>query len=78
LLTLAGITGIRLEAVEDSSLPTGGPGFAANGNFVLTEIELDAAPIPEPSTYALLAGGLLLIAGIAHRPSSRAAAAQAS
>jgi hypothetical protein len=35
------ITGIRLEVLEDATLPTSGPGHAANGNFVLTEIELD-------------------------------------
>lgn len=36
------ITGVRLEALEDATLPASGPGFAANGNFVLTEVELDA------------------------------------
>jgi hypothetical protein len=75
---LPGITGIRLEALEDLSLPTNGPGWAANGNFVLTEIELDAAPIPEPSTNALLLVGLILIAGIARLPMSRPAAVRAS
>lgn len=35
------ITGIRLEVLEDATLPTNGPGFAANGNFVLTEVHLD-------------------------------------
>ncbi len=40
---LSGIPGIRLEALTDPSLPHGGgPGFAANGNFVLTELQLDA------------------------------------
>jgi hypothetical protein len=34
--TLSGITGIRLEAMNDPSLPGGGPGFFGNGNFVLT------------------------------------------
>ena len=43
---VSGITGIRLEALEDPSLPGGnGPGlFARNGNFLLTELELDAIP----------------------------------
>ncbi len=31
------ITGFRLEVLDDSSLPTNGPGRAFNGNFVLTE-----------------------------------------
>lgn len=58
---LSGITGIRLEALKDPSLPRGGPGFYANGNFVLSEITLGAAPIPEPATYALMLAGLALI-----------------
>jgi hypothetical protein len=33
---LKGITGIRLEALPDPSLPASGPGGAPNGNFVLT------------------------------------------
>lgn len=34
------ITGIRMEVLEDPSLPTNGPGFASNGNLVLSEITL--------------------------------------
>jgi hypothetical protein len=64
-LEVSGVTGIRLEALEDMTLPADGPGYFGNGNFVLTEIELDVAPIPEPSTYALFLAGLVLIAGIA-------------
>ena len=37
-----GITGIRLEALSDASLPFSGPGRQANGNFTLTEITLGA------------------------------------
>ncbi|HSZ55828.1 MAG TPA: PSD1 and planctomycete cytochrome C domain-containing protein [Tepidisphaeraceae bacterium] len=33
---LHGITGIRLEALPDPSFPSGGPGAAPNGNFILT------------------------------------------
>ena len=36
------ITGIRLEAIADPKLPSGGPGRAPNGNFVLTELKLTA------------------------------------
>lgn len=49
------VTGIRLEALEDPSLPTNGPGlFPSNnwnsaGNFILTEIKLDVSTV-EPST----------------------------
>jgi hypothetical protein len=41
---LAGITAIRLEAFSDASLPAGGPGRAQNGNFVLSELKVTAAP----------------------------------
>ena len=34
------ITGFRLEAMADDSLPTRGPGNAPNGNFVLTELKV--------------------------------------
>jgi WD40 repeat protein/tetratricopeptide (TPR) repeat protein len=41
---LAGITGLRLEVLADSRLPGGGPGWGWNGNFVLSEMTLQAAP----------------------------------
>ena len=47
---LVGVTGFRLEALTDSSLPVAGPGRAPNGNFLLTEVEVMAASIqPEIS-----------------------------
>jgi hypothetical protein len=46
---LTGITGIRLEALSDSSLPAGGPGRAPNGNFVVSELKLLVAPKSDPS-----------------------------
>jgi hypothetical protein len=36
------ITGLRLEAIRDDSLPAGGPGRAANGNFVLQSFTAEA------------------------------------
>ncbi|MBA4187796.1 MAG: hypothetical protein C0467_07230 [Planctomycetaceae bacterium] len=52
---LTGITAIRLEAIADPKLPKGGPGRAQNGNFVLTEFKLAAAPkdggAPKPITF---------------------------
>jgi WD40 repeat protein/mono/diheme cytochrome c family protein len=42
------ITGIRLEALADPRLPKNGPGRAKDGNFVLTEFELQAAPKSDP------------------------------
>jgi len=57
------ITGIRLEVLEDPSLPFNGPGRqAVNGNFVLSEFQVDAVNlVPEPATalvpvFALLIG----------------------
>jgi hypothetical protein len=45
--SLTNITGIRLEALKDPSLPQGGPGRAAgNGNFVLTEFQASIVPSP--------------------------------
>jgi hypothetical protein len=41
---LAAITGLKLEAIADPSLPGGGPGRAPNGNFVLSELKLTFAP----------------------------------
>ena len=41
--SLRGITAIRLEMLADPKLPSGGPGRAPNGNFVLTEFEMFAA-----------------------------------
>jgi hypothetical protein len=36
------VTGFRLEMLENSSLPTNGPGRASNGNWVLTEFQVSA------------------------------------
>jgi hypothetical protein len=41
LCPFGGVTGIRLEVLEDDSLPDSGPGRFENGNFVLTEIQID-------------------------------------
>ncbi len=45
---LKDITGIRLEALADDGLPGRGPGLAANGNFVITEFDVKAAPKATP------------------------------
>jgi WD40 repeat protein len=46
---LTDITGLRLEALPDDRLPSRGPGRAADGNFVLTEFEVQAAPKADPA-----------------------------
>jgi tetratricopeptide (TPR) repeat protein len=45
---LKGIKGLRLEALADSRLPHGGPGWSADGNFVLNELSLQAVPTKSP------------------------------
>jgi hypothetical protein len=42
--TITGITGLRLEALPDASLPKGGPGRDAYGHFRVTGIQVHAAP----------------------------------
>jgi hypothetical protein len=38
---LTGITGVRLEALKDPSLPFDGPGMqTVNGNFVVSEFQM--------------------------------------
>jgi hypothetical protein len=44
---LTNITAFRLEVLPDPSLPAGGPGRAVNGNFVLSEFSVRAAPLAE-------------------------------
>ena len=52
------ITAIRIEALSDPGLPAGGPG-RGNGNFVLSELQLDWTPaavgddVPQPPRVAL-------------------------
>jgi hypothetical protein len=41
---LTGITGVRLEVMSDPSLPGGGPGRDPDGNFFLSDFEMEAAP----------------------------------
>ncbi|MCY2963574.1 MAG: DUF1553 domain-containing protein [Planctomycetota bacterium] len=42
-LPISGITGLRLEAIPDESLPSKGSGRAADGNFVLSRISATVA-----------------------------------
>jgi hypothetical protein len=49
---LAGITGLRVEVLPDDRLPAKGPGRAANGNFVLNEVRLMAAPAADAAKAA--------------------------
>lgn len=48
------ITGIRIEAIADSNLPSGGPGRAKNGNFVLSELTITAVSASDPTKSQVL------------------------
>jgi WD40 repeat protein/mono/diheme cytochrome c family protein len=54
-LDLPKLTGIRLEAIPDPSLPKGGAGRAADGNFVVTEFTVDLAPVSQPGKLTRIA-----------------------
>jgi hypothetical protein len=45
---LEGVVAVRLEALTDPKQPNNGPGRATDGNFVLTEFQLSAAPKATP------------------------------
>ncbi|MBV8810675.1 MAG: DUF1549 domain-containing protein, partial [Acidobacteriaceae bacterium] len=45
---LKSITGVRLEVLPDPSLPHSGPGRDPNGNFFLSDFDVDVAPAPNP------------------------------
>jgi hypothetical protein len=55
-----GLTGLRIEALKDERLKGNGPGRAENGNFVLSELSLKAAPANDPTKQqaAKLRGGI--------------------
>ncbi|MCI0540927.1 MAG: PQQ-dependent sugar dehydrogenase [Verrucomicrobiales bacterium] len=46
---LSKITAVRLEMLADDRLPGGGPGRSSGGNVVLSEFEVLAAPLSDPS-----------------------------
>ncbi len=51
---LATVTGIKLEAIADASLPGGGPGRAPNGNFVLSELKVSVSAKDDAATAKAL------------------------
>jgi len=46
---LAGVTGVRLEALADDRFPLKGPGRSGGGNFVLTELRVEWSPEGDPN-----------------------------
>ncbi len=52
--SLAGATGLRLEALADTSLPFNGPGmYTPNGNFVVTEVQVQNLTVVAAGTVTL-------------------------
>ena len=43
------ITGLRIEVLGDPSLPRGGPGRDPDGNFFLSAIDVESAPLKQPA-----------------------------
>lgn len=48
---LEGIVAVRLEALTDDSLPHTGPGRSSNANFVLSEFEMEVAPLSDSTQF---------------------------
>lgn len=49
---LIGLSSLRLEMIADQNLPAGGPGLSAdNGNLVLSELEVEVAPLSDPEAW---------------------------
>jgi len=49
----SGITGVRLEVLSDPSLPNGGPGRDSDGNFFLSDFEIEARPASGGATQVI-------------------------
>ncbi len=45
------ISAIRIEALRDASTVNGGAGRGSNGNFVLSEVEVEAASLDQPNEF---------------------------
>jgi hypothetical protein len=48
---LTELTGLAIEAMAHESLPAFGPGLSSNGNFVVTEVDLEWAPAAQPLQF---------------------------
>jgi WD40 repeat protein len=49
---LGSVTGVAIEAMPHASLPGFGPGLHENGNFVVTEVELESETAAAPKQFA--------------------------
>jgi len=68
--SLTGITGIRLETLEDPSLPANGPGRSPrsgpNGNYILTQFAVAPAPLGTQAVNIAQAGGTTVVGVSSH------------
>jgi Protein of unknown function (DUF1553)/Protein of unknown function (DUF1549)/Planctomycete cytochrome C len=46
-----GIAAFRMEVLRDPSLPNGGPGRDPDGNFFLSDVDVEAAPADRPAAF---------------------------
>lgn len=58
--SVSGITGFRLEVLQDASLPSSGPGRFGNGNFVLTELVVDQLAIGVVAVPSINKRGMII------------------
>ena len=70
-----GIKSIRIEGLADASLPMSGPGRAADGGFVLTELAVNAAPLKPDAKQKAAAVKLKAVAATTETPDGALAAA---
>jgi autotransporter-associated beta strand protein len=61
--SLANITGVRIDTLEDPSLPVNGPGRPANGNYVIIEWNIGAAALDSADTTIGSDAGTLTLNG---------------
>ncbi len=59
---LTGIDGIRVIGLNGGYAGTGADSNATSGFMSITELQIEAQDVPEPSTYALMLGGLAILA----------------
>jgi hypothetical protein len=62
------ITGVRLDLLEDPSLPMNGPGRSSGGNVVISELQVSAAPLGSGPTSTVLANGTATASQTSYSP----------